>query len=488
MSRKTKSIRKRIFMVLWTIALSFLAFHLIMLYHNYMMVRRLNHVMEEQLEYSAYSERLDRVQDEVTAYFNGNKRTDKESVQNACDDFETYVQALMDFFVHPQFTDNYHIVSKYLGTVRSFLEEYPGSNPSQQLAGYNQTAHMYYIVKRSYGTTMEFEQEIVNKLLGDNTKHWRNNEIIILMLSAFVFLLSLLFGSQVINAITKPILSLTDRSRHILKKEYSYASAQASDGMQCLETEILTDAYDEMVETILNQMDRLKEQYDMSQQLHRLEVEHMQTQMALQQTEVCLMQSLISPHFLFNCMSTLSSVAFIENAPQTENCAISLAGYLREFLDRIGKNVMIREEVEHTQKYIDIQKLRFGNRIEFIMDYEPEVADIQVPALILQPIVENSLLHGLRNRRKEGRISVNIRQESEKVVVEVSDNGEGVSVEDITRVEADMNKPFKSGEKGIGLRSVYYRLNDYFHGRASLHLINDGSGSVTKIEISRSLN
>lgn len=83
---------------------------------------------------------------------------------------------------------------------------------------------------------------------------------------------------------------------------------------------------------------------------------------------------------------------------------------------------------------------------------------------------------------------MNIRQESEKVVVEVSDNGEGVSVEDITRVEADMNKPFKSGEKGIGLRSVYYRLNDYFHGRASLHLINDGSGSVTKIEISRSLN
>jgi sensor histidine kinase YesM len=214
----------------------------------------------------------------------------------------------------------------------------------------------------------------------------------------------------------------------------------------------------------------------------------MQTQIALQQTEVCLMQSLISPHFLFNCMNTLSSLAFIENAPQTEHCAISLARYLREFLDRIGKTITIREEAEHTQKYIDIQKLRFGKRMEFMMNYDPAVADREIPALILQPIIENSLSHGLKNTRKDGRIQVDIRPDGENVVIEVSDNGSGIREETIRRVEHDLNKPFQNGEKGIGLRSVYYRLNHYFHGHVALHLMSGSEGAITRIDISRETN
>lgn len=140
-------------------------------------------------------------------------------------------------------------------------------------------------------------------------------------------------------------------------------------------------------------------------------------------------------------------------------------------MDHIGKTIPIREEVEHTKEYIKIQQLRFGKRISFEIICDRECEGQKIPALILQPLVENSLSHGLKNCRGGGLIQIDIHKiQKEEIAIEVRDNGEGISEEQMKQVEEELKKPFESGQKGIGLRSIAYRLNDFFKNRSSVHL------------------
>ena len=127
--------------------------------------------------------------------------------------------------------------------------------------------------------------------------------------------------------------------------------------------------------------------------------------------------------------------------------------------------------------------MRFNKRIAFEVVCSENCMKKEIPAIILQPLVENALSHGLKNCRQGGKVQVQIFQEGEDVVMEVADNGEGISQEQIVRIEEKMKKPFDTGERGIGLRSVAYRLNYLFGDRASLHLRSREHRTATTIRV-----
>ena len=469
---KSKSIRSRMFRIIGQIMAVVILFLGINVYGNRKMIHRLGQILDSQLFYTSYMTKLDELQNAVEGYFKQLDPDLKEEALASAAGFEQYSRELTDIFPDPQFQDNYYIVQSYLETVDSFLQldlEDP-TMLDEQFQSYQDAVRKYEIVSESYQTMAEPEQKIITERMDSYLNDWQKKESIFLILGIAVCAVAFFMGKRLTDHLTFPITALTERVNRIVQQNAGHPAAALHRFERCRETEILTNAFDQMMETIEKQMDELKEKIVIARKLHTLEIEHMQTKIVLCRTEMSLMQSMLSPHFLFNALTTMSSLAVIEEAPQTEEYSISLAKYLRKFLDFVGKTVAVSEELELLDQYIGIQKLRCGKRIDFEIFCEENCRDRKIPALILQPLVENSLSHGLKDCRQGGRIRICCRMEGEQLVLVEEDNGTGITDEKIAEIMANLGKPFESGERGIGLRSIAQRLKDQYGETAGVHL------------------
>jgi two-component system LytT family sensor kinase len=181
----------------------------------------------------------------------------------------------------------------------------------------------------------------------------------------------------------------------------------------------------------------------------------------------------INPHFLFNTLTSISSL--IRSQPETARVLIvKLSGLLRRLLRSQDRFVTLREELAAIDEYLDIESVRFGPRLEIVKEIAPESLDVMVPSMILQPLVENSLKHGLANKVGAGRLLLRSRLDSGHAVVEVIDNGVG-----LTARAGPGGQP-----TGIGLKNVQERLRVIYGTGYRLQLDSTpGGGTCVRMEI-----
>jgi two-component system LytT family sensor kinase len=185
------------------------------------------------------------------------------------------------------------------------------------------------------------------------------------------------------------------------------------------------------------------------------------------------LKSQINPHFLFNTLASISSL--IRSQPETaRTLIIKLSGLLRRLIRSHQHFVTLREELEAIDEYLDIEVARFGTRLRVVKEISPDTTDVVVPSMILQPLVENSIRHGLA--RKVGPCAIVIRswRENGRAVIEVEDDGMGFLID-------RLNEPMSSG---IGLANVRERLLVIYGTSYQLKLTSEpGEGTTARIEI-----
>lgn len=182
------------------------------------------------------------------------------------------------------------------------------------------------------------------------------------------------------------------------------------------------------------------------------------------QAELRALQAQINPHFLFNTLGTISSLAELEGVESISRMAEALADFFRYSIHTDEVMVTLRDELAQVERYFSIQKLRFGDRIELTVDIPDELMDQPIIKLTLQPIVENACVHGLE-LYGNGRIQINSRIYQDHLAIMISDNGSGISREDLLRIQGLLDHPESdTGESriGIGLRNVHSRLKLYY--------------------------
>jgi two-component system LytT family sensor kinase len=202
---------------------------------------------------------------------------------------------------------------------------------------------------------------------------------------------------------------------------------------------------------------------------HRLaEQEHL-----LMEARVAALANQINPHFLFNTLASISSL--IRSQPETARVLIvKLSALLRRLLRSQDHFVTLREELAAVDEYLDIERVRFGPSLTVHLEIDEGSLDTIVPSMILQPLVENSIKHGLGRKLGEGRIVIRTRRSGGLVTIEVVDNGVGLPP---TRMESE-------SESGIGLRNVNERLRVIYGAPYQLKLISQpGQGTSARIEI-----
>ena len=202
---------------------------------------------------------------------------------------------------------------------------------------------------------------------------------------------------------------------------------------------------------------------------HRLaEQEHL-----LMEARVAALANQINPHFLFNTLTSISSL--IRSQPETARVLIvKLSALLRRLLRSQEHFTTLREELEAVDEYLDIERVRFGPTLVVERDVDETCLDMVVPSMILQPLVENSIKHGLGRKIGEGRITLRATRANGLVTLEVQDNGVGLPQ---TRMEEE-------SESGIGLRNVNERLRVIYGAPYQLKLVSQpGQGTQALIEI-----
>ncbi len=172
--------------------------------------------------------------------------------------------------------------------------------------------------------------------------------------------------------------------------------------------------------------------YQRESQERELTAAQLQTQLAEAQLEA--LQRQLHPHFLFNTLNTISALMH-RDVHAADEMLVQLSDLLRLTLDRIGtQQVPLTDEVDFLKKYLEIEQTRFGDRLMVNIDVEPEVLDAPVPNLILQPLVENALRHGVGPKIGVGKVDVNARQVDGTLVMTVRDNGVGLVTRQAERV------------------------------------------------------
>ena len=201
----------------------------------------------------------------------------------------------------------------------------------------------------------------------------------------------------------------------------------------------------------------------MQQQLMKEVKAKAELETLLKASELKALQSQINPHFLFNTLNTIARLALIEGAGRTEEVVYALSDLLRNNLKDIDKLRTIAEEVKSIRDYLIIQNTRFGDRIQAEIDIEPQLFDISIPALTLQPLVENAIIHGLEPKRDGGKVSITGRSEGDRIIITIADTGVGVPPERIRSIFRSEKRTVTKGQTtGLGIVNVHKRIQHLF--------------------------
>jgi sensor histidine kinase YesM len=196
----------------------------------------------------------------------------------------------------------------------------------------------------------------------------------------------------------------------------------------------------------------------------------LEAQLAQAQLQALKMQ--LHPHFLFNTLHSISALVH-KNADAADKMIARLGDFLRLTLENSGaQEVSLQEELEFLKCYLEIERIRFQDRLTVHMEIEPQTLDARLPNLILQPIVENAIRHGISPRTSAGRIEIEARRLNGALQVQVTDNGPGLSSDSNTGTIV---------KAGVGLANTQARLKQLYGDQHRLDLANAASGGLTVI-------
>lgn len=190
------------------------------------------------------------------------------------------------------------------------------------------------------------------------------------------------------------------------------------------------------------------------------------------------MSLVINPHFLFNTLNCIARIAYFEHSHTTEELIYCLSDLLRYNLKQDDQLHTIGSEINNIEKYLYIQKVRFKNRLEYDIDIPEKIRACRIPNMVIQPIVENALIHGITPKGEGGKISITAAEDDNKIVISVIDNGNGFN----KKVLEDLHH--SDHHSGLGFRSTDGRLKRYYGDGFGLDIVkSDFSGSTVTITI-----
>ncbi|MDX9983528.1 MULTISPECIES: sensor histidine kinase [Sphaerochaeta] len=210
----------------------------------------------------------------------------------------------------------------------------------------------------------------------------------------------------------------------------------------------------------------------MAVKIQELIAENVREQQNLQKSEMKALQAQITPHFLYNTFDTIVWLAEEKKNDQVIDITRAFSSFFRISLNKGKDYLTVSEEFEHVKSYLTIQKIRYRDILDYEIEYEPEMASCQILKLVLQPLVENALYHGIKNKRGRGFLSVKGWRENNRLCFSVQDNGIGMTEEKLANINQQINGSADPEDLNnvYGLYNVNKRLELYYDASTKLEI------------------
>jgi len=377
--------------------------------------------------------------------------------------------------------DIYFLVDSYLNQVNLLIEMKRGRNVPGYTQHFEDLSILYnYITDRINEVSLKgFRSQLreYRSFLELFRKIQMYSLILIVLIIAFSF--SLLMKN--INTISYPIHQLSLMAGKISAGEFDMDDVQFD---SVNEINHVASAFNEMKNSISHYIKELKKQKDIEQQIMTERVRNLNMEQLLKRMELYTMQAQMNPHFLFNTINTGVQLAIVEEAEKTADFMENLAALFRFNIREKKFFVPLRHEYDGLMYYFNILKIRFPKTLRLEVNIDEDLLDdFSCPAMVLQPIVENSVLHAFKNKEGIGTVSVSIEYNDPVLRISLKDDGIGIPEKTVKALLTPHTHDYQLSSKVMGLENVIQRCYFFYPEVENVVEIHSEIGKGTEIVI-----
>jgi two-component system, sensor histidine kinase YesM len=393
------------------------------------------------------------------------------------------LQSTGDFYY--KFRELYNMVVTFDEKSTAIIQEYDNGTPKiyiyqskselNRLRGYIQD-ELKELLNWKLSEIQEFQKSFYGKL--------KKGENLTYSIFIFITILCIFFAYRFSKSISVPIHKLVLKLDKIGKGDLDIEPIGYKSNN---ELGILFDSFTGMAIKIKNLIEDIKEKANLERKIKEQEIKNIEMVSLLSRSEVKFLQSQINPHFLFNTINTISVLADIEKAPRTKKVLEDMSNILRYNFKKLDDYVTLKEEYNIVKNYIHIQNIRFGDRIKFKLDVDRSLMNCIVPSMILQPFIENAVIHGLEPKLGKGLLELNIFGSDEQIHLIIRDNGLGIPESKIKNFFSYKEVLNQKSQKGIGVINVIRRL-EIIYGKNVVEIYSRlGEGTEVRMTLKKTI-
>lgn len=292
----------------------------------------------------------------------------------------------------------------------------------------------------------------------------------------WMVVLSLFLWKITKSSIIRPVSLLATETRRIERNDFSGEDIHWEGGDEIGE---LVTAFNTMKHSMGNYVMTLKEKRAVEEKLYQKELEKANLEQRFSFAQLQLIKSQLNPHFLFNTLNMVTRMAQMEEAPVTGDMLIALSNLLRYSLRTSEPFAPLDQELKVVEDYLYLQKMRFGERIRWEIDCRVSDAHTDIPVFLIQPLVENAIIHGISDREEGGFVQVSIWEEEDGMHLTVRDTGVGMTPEHLEKIRASIG--MRESGLGIGLGNIHRRISAYYERGGVCVDSTEGEGTTVRV-------
>ncbi len=358
----------------------------------------------------------------------------------------------------------------YSGNAQEIGTPYPfkPSNNLQKGEVYSTTYKDTKVLAYASSTKARYSNDKFQIITISNNLHEIRNAI---LLFVFILMISIVFPLILIyyftNLYSRRVNTVREEMHKIAQGNFNITHSLSG-------TDELGELFKDMNSTILS-IQALNEEI-FNEKLMKKELENQQ-----QKIQFELFSSQINPHFLFNTLESIRMQAAINGQEELTFIIMELGKLLRFSLEHKNKLVPLAHELEYLRAYFEIQHFRFQDKINYDIHISPklDISKTYVLPLILQPIVENAFTHGFSTKKVGGLIDITILTRDKNLIITIHDNGVGMTIENLTKLNDSLNNDVLSPSNSIGIRNVYNRIRLFYGEPYGLYITSELSVGTT---------
>ena len=459
------------------------AINLILLVSINNMSGRIDSVYRANLQLNELQLALNDVQENMTEYLNVKTSDALEDYYRSAQTYQNLIEDLDGKITLKPFgrmeRSIYNMSEKYIEEAEQTIEAKRGRNVEKYRQRYEEASDLY-------GYINTYINSLNNEQFKENSENYREmiNAFRVFEMIGNVILFTVIISNAVLilrltAAIIQPLKSLTGMASEVSDGNFDIEPLPVYSED---EIGVVTKTFNQMVVSIQNYIVRIRESVKVEQQLKEKEL---MMEAHLKDAQLKYLQAQINPHFLFNTLNAGAQLAMMEGADKTYEYVKIMAEFFRYNVKKGSETVTIGEELELVDNYIYILNVRFSGDIKYEKDIDKKLLGVEMPSMILQPIVENCVNHGIRDMLGEGKIKISVYSIENTACIRVEDNGIGMSEETIQNLMSGKpaEKDDKKSSTGIGMDNVMARLKLFVGSDDVMSIESEGEGKGSKFTI-----